>query len=90
MRCDSHDLYQHLILFDPVDHKILNVQARRAITLPLTAQRLVSETLDLFQSVGTTDRNNVFPLLVPLQHLVRQYVQLLAYSPMFEGFPHTK
>ena len=37
MWCDTHDLHQHLILFDSVNHTILYVQARRAIILPLTA-----------------------------------------------------
>ena len=59
------------------------------MTLPLAAQRLIPETFDLFESVSTSDFNNILPFLVSLQHVLRQRSQLLAHSPMLEDAPHT-
>jgi len=61
---DANLLGKHFI-----DDPILATQPRRALSLPLSAQRLIMESFDEPQTCWARYANNVFPLLVPLQDI---------------------
>ena len=57
---------------------------------PLSPKRLVVETLDLSQSKGAREPDDIFPFLVALQNVQGASVELLPGPSVLEDFPHTK
>ena len=57
---------------------------------PLSSQRLVIESLDLFQAKRTRQSDDILPFLVSFQDVEGESVELLPSPSVLEDFPHTK
>ena len=57
---------------------------------PFSPLRLVIESLDLPQSKGAGESDDIFPFLVALQDVEGESVELLPGPSVLENFPHTK
>jgi hypothetical protein len=77
MRRHVNHLKQSLFVVHPINHPILETQTRRAMTLPVSTEGLIVESLDQSQSRWAGDPCDVFPLLVSLQDLARGSAEFL-------------
>jgi len=80
--------HEQSFLLDAIDNSILVSQPGGTVTFPLATERLVVESLNEPESDGTGDLDDVFPLFVPFENIVRRLPNSTLNVAMLEHLPH--
>jgi hypothetical protein len=90
MRGEINHLDNDTLFLDQIDEAILLSKTGRTVAFPFASKSFISKALYESQAPRPGNYNDIFPLLVSLQNLCRNFGKSPYDAPMLKYLPHTK